>query len=901
MSISGTVNRVKEENSRESLELQKHSVALGEKNVETLVELNTQMSGLIKATEDMAKKSAFSEKNSRLDGLEQKRKQRGNTTKSNGVVKSTVEAVTNPKRFMGGLIGGIMTKIFSPGSLKGLIGSVLAGGALIAAFSATIKDIFNVENFSIIDAVNNATKKLFGTPLFGKEFTNILKNLGEYIPSLGTIIENFRTKIDEIMTTINTDFPILSTVMKTVGDAIKFLDTKLTDLIGPTGVFEKALASIAGAVLAIKAAKLAFKLVTGDGDIKSTIRKLSGSVDKLKASINSLARKIRNNNVGGGNSGTGNNNNRRNSGGGRQKWWQKLLNKGSLAAVVGTIASVGGFASMMPGFGGDGNADNKNNNNKNNGGRNYPGSTGSQHDRDPANIKTVRKVSMTAAQAEARAKAQSVDPKIKMLAADLFQEPDVKRLSKNGKFNPIDLETGLKKPGPGRIGSSSLLAELATQNPAKPNVRLNKSLLYSLMETEGPTKVAKNPFAKIMLETEVPKVKPTTKPPTLDMIRQALFPGTDRGFTPNNVSNVAPNATYMRNYPGMGRGFAPGNIASSAPNATYMRNYPGMGRGFAPGNVADVAPNATYMRNYPGMGRGFAPNNVANVAPNATYMRNYPGMGRGFAPNNVADSRVSKEIYALGPDKNGDMRWGEKGTNANGKRYAKILPAAKNLEINAGIKSGKGIYGKAAKAAGLIVGVATAPVTGVVLTVAGAALTAYDAFGGAMNELNSLPANSSRGAKTKAVAVGSAIGIGQGFTGFGDFAIEKTGQGLQFLGAQETGEMIKSAAILTQTFDKVVVGLRRASPIVTDAEAAIEARKVNTRLITAQELGISQREMSQAMEKNQILVNAGRVPHPMGIAIESSGGNSVVNNNTNYSGDTVPSVVDASDLAIEVR
>ena len=112
MSISGTVNRVKEENSRESLELQKHSVALGEKNVETLVELNTQMSGLIKATEDMAKKSAFSEKNSRLDGLEQKRKQRGNTTKSNGVVKSTVEAVTNPKRFMGGLIGGIMTKIF---------------------------------------------------------------------------------------------------------------------------------------------------------------------------------------------------------------------------------------------------------------------------------------------------------------------------------------------------------------------------------------------------------------------------------------------------------------------------------------------------------------------------------------------------------------------------------------------------------------------------------------------------------------------------------------------------------------------------------------------------------------------------------------------------------------------
>ena len=65
MSISGTVNRVKEENSRESLELQKHSVALGEKNVETLVELNTQMSGLIKATEDMAKKSAFSEKNSK--------------------------------------------------------------------------------------------------------------------------------------------------------------------------------------------------------------------------------------------------------------------------------------------------------------------------------------------------------------------------------------------------------------------------------------------------------------------------------------------------------------------------------------------------------------------------------------------------------------------------------------------------------------------------------------------------------------------------------------------------------------------------------------------------------------------------------------------------------------------
>ena len=937
MSISDTVNLIKEQNklSTESVEVQKN-------NTEVLNEIKSEIQSLKLSTE-------FAAKNTRLDNLEKNRKETREKNSTSRITGSgVVKAVKNPLSTTKNMASSILDTFMRGGAFTKIALASIAGVGL-GSIVKEIKNALGLQGISLLDIINKATKDIFGTALFGKQMTEWLKN----IPSLSEAITSIKNTVSDFVTSFETEFPLLKGPIKLLSSGIKLLtdtyvrfETYVESVFGELGIFEKSLAAFAAiklTMVGIKAALLGTKMVGGK-TLRGSISTLSTATEKLTKAVNRLSRRQANNRLGGPDSA---NNNSRNARANRGKWWTKLLNKGSLAAVVGTIATVGGFASMMPGFGGDGDGDGDKNNQRNNGSRS---GTGSQVDRP------VVYGGMTTAQADARRIAMQADSKLKMLYGDIFKDPGVPGGKSAVNFAALDILSESKPNVPGRVGPGNLASQLVTES-IKPKGKIKDSLLYSLIETKGPRKVASKPLATIMLETESPKVKPTTgKLPTLDIMRQTLFPsvygggakgafssGTTaaarfgRNFEPDNIAGTAPKASSMRFNPQMGRNFVPDNITGTAPKASLMGYNPQMGRRYIPGNVAATAPRALLMGYNPGMGRNFVPDNIAGTAPRASLMGYNPAMSRGYTPGNVdvsgrpdiirtgrmdgpgtAQRAMSKEYYKVGFAKDGTQMWGEKGKNSDGSRYSRFLDKAKSMEINADLmnarvsgnkagiskKYGSKILKFVTAGAGMVGAAVSAPITAAALTATGVALTAYDAYTGASGALSNLGPNASTGEKAKAATIGGGEGILRGIFGGIDFMTHYAGKGIDYIpGTGNLGQTVSDAAILLENYNKLSEALHRNKKIYTDDEINEAARSVIKTKIRASAAGFeSQYMLEQANEKNRLLFNSNRIPHPMGASVEyNEGGTNIVQNNNNFSGDGVPASVDASDVAIEVR
>jgi len=918
MSISDTVNLIKEQNklSTESVEVQKN-------NTEVLSEIKSEIQSLKLSTE-------FAAKNTRLDNLEKNRKE---TRKKNSTSRITgsgvVKAVKNPLSTTKNMASSILDTFMRGGAFTKIALASIAGVGL-GSIVKEIKNALGLQGISLLDIINKATKDIFGTGLFGKQMTEWLKN----IPSLSEAITSIKNTVSNFVTSFETEFPLLKGPIKILSSGIKLLtdtyikfETYVESVFGELGIFEKSLAAFAAiklAMVGIKAALLGAKMIGGK-TLRGSISTLSTATNNLTKAVNRLARRQANNRLGGPDAAR---NNSRNARANRGKWWTKLLNKGTLAAVVGTIATVGGFASMMPGFGGDGDGDGDRNNRGNNGSRS---GTGNQVERPPVYG------GMTTAQADARRIAMQSDTKLKMLYGDIFKDPGVPGGRSAVNFAALDILSESKPNVPGRVGPGNLASQLVTESP-KPKGNIKKSLLYSLIETEGPRKVASKPLATIMLETESPKVKPTTsKLPTLDIIRATAAARFSRNFVPDNIAGTAPRASLMGYNPQMSRNFVPDNIAGTAPRASLMGYNPQMGRRYIPGNVAATAPRALLMGYNPGMGRNFVPDNIAGTAPRASLMGYNPAMSRGYTPGNVdvsgrpdiirsgrmdgpgtAQRAMSKEYYKAGFAKDGTQMWGEKGKNSDGSRYSRFLDKAKSMEINADLmnarvsgnktgvskKYGSKILKFVTAGAGMVGAAVSAPITAAALTATGVALTAYDAYTGASGALSNLGPNASTGEKAKAATIGGGEGILRGIFGGIDFMTHYAGKGIDYIpGTGNIGQTVSDAAILLENYNKLSLALHRNKKIYTDDEINEAARSVIKTKIRASAAGFeSQYMLEQANEKNRLLFNSNRIPHPMGASVEyNEGGTNIVQNNNNFSGDGVPASVDASDVAIEVR
>jgi len=938
MSISDTVNLIKEQNklSTESVEVQKN-------NTEVLNEIKSEIKSLKLSTE-------FAAKNTRLDNLEKNRKETREKNSTSRITGSgVVKAVKNPLSTTKNMASSILDTFMRGGAFTKIALASIAGVGL-GSIVKEIKNALGLQGISLLDIINKATKDIFGTALFGKQMTEWLKN----IPSLSEAITSIKNTVSNFVTSFETEFPLLKGPIKILSSGIKLLtdtyikfETYVESVFGELGIFEKSLAAFAAiklAMVGIKAALLGTKMIGGK-TLRGSISTLSTATNNLTKAVNRLARRQANNRLGGPDAAR---NNSRNARANRGKWWTKLLNKGTLAAVIGTIATVGGFASIMPGSGGDGDGDGSKNNKGNNGG------SGNQVDRPPVYG------GMTTAQADARRIAMQSDTKLKMLYGDIFKDPGVPGGKSAVNFAALDILSESKPNVPGRVGPGNLASQLVTES-LKPKGNIKKSLLYSLIETESP------------------KVKPPTgKLPTLDVIRQTLFPsvygggakgafssGTTaaarfgRNFEPDNIAGTAPKASSMRFNPQMGRGYTPDNIAGTAPKASSMRFNPQMGRGYTPGNVSATAPRALFMGYNPAMGRGYTPDNIYDMGkpnivgtPRRTLFPSIFGggangafgtgptagsrFGRGYTPGNVdfsgrpdilsgrmdgpgtAQRAMSKEYYKAGFAKDGTQMWGEKGKNSDGSRYSRFLDKAKSMEINADLmnarvsgnkagiskKYGSKILKFVTAGAGMVGAAVSAPITAAALTATGVALTAYDAYTGASGALSNLGPNASTGEKAKAATIGGGEGILRGIFGGIDFMTHYAGKGIDYIpGTGNMGQTVSDAAILLENYNKLSVALHRNKKIYTDDEINEAARSVIKTKIRASAAGFeSQYMLEQANEKNRLLFNSNRIPHPMGASVEyNEGGTNIVQNNNNFSGDGVPASVDASDVAIEVR
>ena len=898
MSISDTVNLIKEQNklSTESVEVQKN-------NTEVLNEIKSEIQSLKLSTE-------FAAKNTRLDNLEKNRKETREKNSTSRITGSgVVKAVKNPLSTTKNMASSILNTFMRGGAFTKIALASIAGVGL-GSIVKEIKNALGLQGISLLDIINKATKDIFGTALFGKQMTEWLKN----IPSLSEAITSIKNTVSNFVTSFETEFPLLKGPIKILSSGIKLLtdtyvrfETYVESVFGELGIFEKSLAAFAAiklAMVGIKAALLGTKMVSGK-TLRGSISTLSTATEKLTKAVNRLARRQANNRLGGPDSAS---NNSRNARANRGKWWTKLLNKGSLAAVVGTIASVGGFASMMPGFGGDGDGDGDRNNRGNNGGRS---GTGNQVDRPPVYG------GMTTAQADARRIAMQADSKLKMLYGDIFKDPGVPGGRSAVNFAALDILSESKPNGPGRVGPGNLTSQLVTESP---------------------------------------KVKPS-KLPTLDIIRQTLFPSVYGGGAKGAFSSGTTAAARF------GRNFEPDNIAGTAPKASSMRYNPAMGRGYTPGNVSATAPRALFMGYNPAMGRGYTPDNIYDMGkpnivgtPRRTLFPSIFGggangafgtgptagsrFGRGYTPGNVdfsgrpdilsgrmdgpgtAQRAMSKEYYKAGFAKDGTQMWGEKGKNSDGSRYSRFLDKAKSMEINADLMNARVSGNKAGIAkkygskilkfvtagAGMVGAAVSAPITAAALTAAGVALTAYDAYTGASGALSNLGPNASTGEKAKAATIGGGEGILRGIFGGIDFMTHYAGKGIDYIpGTGNMGKTVSDAAILLENYNKLSEALHRNKKIYTDDEINEATRSVIKNMhiykIRASAAGFeSQYMLEQANEKNRLLFNSNRIPHPMGASVEYfEGGTNIVQNNNNFSGDGVPASVDASDVAIEVR
>ena len=922
MSISDTVNLIKEQNklSTESVEVQKN-------NTEVLNEIKSEIQSLKLSTE-------FAAKNTRLDNLEKNRKETREKNSTSRITGSgVVKAVKNPLSTTKNMASSILNTFMRGGAFTKIALASIAGVGL-GSIVKEIKNALGLQGISLLDIINKATKDIFGTALFGKQMTEWLKN----IPSLSEAITSIKNTVSNFVTSFETEFPLLKGPIKILSSGIKLLtdtyvrfETYVESVFGELGIFEKSLAAFAAiklAMVGIKAALLGTKMVSGK-TLRGSISTLSTATEKLTKAVNRLARRQANNRLGGPDSAS---NNSRNARANRGKWWTKLLNKGSLAAVVGTIASVGGFASMMPGFGGDGDGDGDRNNRGNNGGRS---GTGNQVDRPPVYG------GMTTAQADARRIAMQADSKLKMLYGDIFKDPGVPGGRSAVNFAALDILSESKPNGPGRVGPGNLTSQLVTESPkVKPN---------------GPGRVGPGNLTS-QLVTESPKVKPS-KLPTLDIIRQTLFPSVYGGGAKGAFSSGTTAAARF------GRNFEPDNIAGTAPKASSMRYNPAMGRGYTPGNVSATAPRALFMGYNPAMGRGYTPDNIYDMGkpnivgtPRRTLFPSIFGggangafgtgptagsrFGRGYTPGNVdfsgrpdilsgrmdgpgtAQRAMSKEYYKAGFAKDGTQMWGEKGKNSDGSRYSRFLDKAKSMEINADLMNARVSGNKAGIAkkygskilkfvtagAGMVGAAVSAPITAAALTAAGVALTAYDAYTGASGALSNLGPNASTGEKAKAATIGGGEGILRGIFGGIDFMTHYAGKGIDYIpGTGNMGKTVSDAAILLENYNKLSEALHRNKKIYTDDEINEATRSVIKNMhiykIRASAAGFeSQYMLEQANEKNRLLFNSNRIPHPMGASVEYfEGGTNIVQNNNNFSGDGVPASVDASDVAIEVR